>query len=164
MAVITISRGTLSGGQALAECVAGKLGYRVISRKILVEAARQYGVDVERLTAALEQPPGFLEHLTTERHHYLAFIQAYLTKAVRDGNMVYHGHAGHFLLRDFPGVLRVRIIVNMDYRIKAAMTRYGFTRKEAADFIRKKDRERTRWTAFLYHVDWPRSSALRCGD
>lgn len=154
MAVITISRGTLSGGQNLAECVARKLGYRIISREILVEAAKSYGVEVEKLTTALEQAPGFLENFTTERHHYLTYVRAHLTKAVKDGNVVYHGHAGHFLLKDFPAVLRVRIIANMEYRIKAAMTQHGFNREKAAEFIRKKDAERARWTRFLYHVDW----------
>jgi len=134
--------------------VALKLGYRIISREVLVEAARQYGVEVEKLTAALEQPPGFLERFSLERHRYLAFIRAYLVEAVRNGNVVYHGHAGHFLLRDFPGVLRVRIIANMEYRIKAAMERYGFDRRKAIEYIQKKDAERVRWTRFLYHVNW----------
>ena len=47
MAIITISRGTFSGGQSLAEYVAGKLGYRCLAREVLIEAARQYGVDEE---------------------------------------------------------------------------------------------------------------------
>ena len=32
MAIITVSRGTFSGGQSLAECVAEKLGYRCLPR------------------------------------------------------------------------------------------------------------------------------------
>ena len=44
MAIITISRGTFSGGLQVAECVAEKLGYRCVSREVLVNAAKQYGV------------------------------------------------------------------------------------------------------------------------
>jgi len=37
MSVITISRGTFSGGRWLAECVAGHLGYRCVNRDVIVE-------------------------------------------------------------------------------------------------------------------------------
>jgi len=39
MAVITISRGSFSGGKMLAECLAEKLGYRCIDRDVIVEKA-----------------------------------------------------------------------------------------------------------------------------
>lgn len=57
MATITISRDTFSGGQSLAECVAERLGYRCLSRELLLEAARQYGVLEERLSEALTRRP-----------------------------------------------------------------------------------------------------------
>ncbi|MFC1980417.1 cytidylate kinase family protein, partial [Chloroflexota bacterium] len=66
MAIITISRGTFSGGQSLAEDVAKKLGYRCISREVLVEAARQYDVAEESLRKTLIEKPGFLEHRSLE--------------------------------------------------------------------------------------------------
>src|SRR5919197_611039 len=44
MSIITISRGSFSGGQALAERVAQRLGYSCLSREVLVEAAATYGV------------------------------------------------------------------------------------------------------------------------
>jgi cytidylate kinase len=154
MAIITISRGTFSGGQNLAECVAEKLGYRCIARQVLVEAAREYGVPLDKLSKALAEPPGFLERLTTERAHYLAYIRATLCKEVKDNNVVYHGHAGHLLLVGLPYVLRVRVIANMEFRIKAAMERRKLNREGAIEFIKKVDEQRVRWTKFLYHVDW----------
>jgi len=76
MAIITVSRGTFSGGKILAKCVAEKLGYRCISREVLVDAAREFGAPLEKLSKALDEPPGFLHHLTAERVHYLAYIRA----------------------------------------------------------------------------------------
>ena len=50
MAIITISRGSLSGGRRLATCVGMNLGYQVISREELVqEGARAYGVMEQNL-------------------------------------------------------------------------------------------------------------------
>jgi len=154
MAIITISRGTFSGGQTLAECLAEKLGYRCISREIIVGAARQYGAPLEKLSKALAEPPGFLERLTTERVHYLAYIRAAIYKEVRNDKVVYHGHAGHLLLRGIPNVLRVRVIADMEFRIKAAMERNNLNREKAIKFINDIDEKRVKWTRFLYHADW----------
>lgn len=154
MAIITISRGTFSGGQTLAECIAQKLGYRCISREVLVAAARDYGVPLEKLSRALAEPPGFLERLTMERVHYLAYIRSTLCKEVKDDKVVYVGLAGHLLLRGLPHVLRVRVVASMEFRIKGAMERRHLNREQAIQFIRDVDDKRGKWTRFLYHVDW----------
>jgi len=39
MSIITISRGTMSGGKILAETLAERLSYRCISREIIIKAA-----------------------------------------------------------------------------------------------------------------------------
>ncbi len=39
MSIVTISRGSFSSGEALAECLAGKLGYRCVDRDVIVEKA-----------------------------------------------------------------------------------------------------------------------------
>jgi len=154
MAIITISRGTFSGGKDLAECVADKLGYRLLSREVLAEAAMEFGVPLEKLTHALGDKPGILDRMKLERAHYLAYIQAALCREVKDDAIVYHGHAGHLLLRGVPHVLRVRVIGNTENRIQTAMERKKLDRKKAIEVIRKRDEDRARWTRFLYHVDW----------
>ena len=154
MAIITIARGTFSGGQSLAECIAEKLGYRCISRQVLVRAALEYDVPLDRLADALAEGPRFLERLTTERAHYLAYVRAALCKEVKDDNVVYHGLAGHLLIRGLPHLIRVRVIADMEFRINAAMELNMMTRKEAIDHINKVDQKRVKWTKFLYHVDW----------
>lgn len=153
MAIITISRGTFSGGKELAECVARKLGYPCLAREVLVDAARRYDVPLEKLQHAIEDKPGILERMTLERAHYLAFIRAALAKAAKDEKLVYHGHAGHLLLRGVPHVLKVRVIAGMEYRIAAAMARKKLSRQKAIDFIKKIDENRAKWTRFLYHAD-----------
>lgn len=155
MAIITISRGTFSGGQKLAECVAEKLGYTCLSRQVLVNAANNYGVPLDKLSDALEEPPGFWDRFTKERAHFLAYIRAALAKEVKDNDVVYHGLAGHLLLEGLCSVLKIRVIANMEFRIKGAMERHEFKKKEdAIEFIKKMDERRTRWTKFLYHADW----------
>ena len=67
MAIITISRGSLSGGRKTAECLAATLGYPCLGREILQEAAGKLGVPAEDLTGKLEAPPSLFARLTQER-------------------------------------------------------------------------------------------------
>ena len=96
MSVVTISRGSFSGGKMLAENLAETLGYRCVDRDVIVKRATA-GCDAsaDELKAALDKPPGFLERLKHKRYIYLAVIQAALAEEVRNGRTVYHGHAGH---------------------------------------------------------------------
>ncbi|MCL5268909.1 MAG: cytidylate kinase family protein [Bacteroidetes bacterium] len=159
MAIITISRGSFSGGKSLAECAASKLGYSCISREVLVDAAvRRYDVPEQKLHDALTKKPGLLDHLTREKSHYLMCLRAALVRMVKDERVMYHGHAGHLLLKGVPHLLRVRVIASMEFRIKAVMEDQHSSKKEAIEYIEKVDEERSKWTKFLYHEDWNDSS------
>jgi cytidylate kinase len=153
MSVITISRGSFSGGKCLAECLAKELGFRCVDRDVIVERAAACGVSQEELIAALEKPPTFLERFQHRKYLYLALIQAAITEEVRTGKVVYHGNAGHLLLRDGPHVLRVRIIAPLEFRLKMARDRLRLTAEEALAHIQRMDQQRRKWTHYLYGVD-----------
>ena len=153
MSIITISRGSMSGGQALAECVASALGVPCIGREILVSAAGKIGVSAEQLSQTLEKSPGLWDRFTSERNLYVAGVQAALADLVASGSVVYHGHAGHLLLRGIPAVLRVRLIAPLSMRLRAVMERQHLKPDAAHAYIQKVDEERVRWGRFLYGVD-----------
>ena len=153
MAIITISRGSMSGGRALGECVAGALGCSCIAREVLVEAAAKLGVSEEFLRERIERSPGFWDRLTAERRTYVLAVQAALAEHVRGGDVVYHGLAGHLLLREVPEVLRVRLIAPAAARVRALMEQRGMTREDAESFIDEVDHHRARWTRLLYDAD-----------
>jgi cytidylate kinase len=154
MSVITISRGSFSGGKILAECLATKLAYRCIDRDVIVERAAAQGVSQEELRDALEKPPSFLERFRHKRYKYLALVQASLAEEVRTGRAVYHGLAGHLLLGGGRHILRTRIIAPLERRIRMVEDRLKFGRSDAIAYIQKMDDQRRRWTSFLYGVDW----------
>jgi len=154
MAIITISRGTFSGGKALAECLAKRLGYRCIDRDMLVRRAATPRVSPYDLRAALEFPPVYPGRFNHTRYIYLALIQAALTEEVRSGCAIYHGLGGHLLLKGAPGLLRLRIIAPIEHRIRVARDQLGLSRGEAVSHIDSMDRDRRKWTQFLYGLDW----------
>jgi cytidylate kinase len=154
MAIITISRGSMSGGTALAECLAARLGYVSLSREVLVHAAENLGVSEEALRSKIHQATGFWGDLRDDRRIYLVALQSALADACVSGDLVYHGNAGHFLLNELPNVLRVRLIAPLSMRIKAAMERGKLDYRAARDYIRYVDQERIQWTKFVYGADW----------
>lgn len=155
MSIITISRGTASGGQALAERVAAKLGWPCLSNEVIIEAAKRYNVPEPELVKAFEKAPTFWEKLTASRRMYLTFVQASMCAYAEQGNLVYHGHAGHELLSGIRHVLKVRLVAPLDYRIDAVMARNPrLDRKGAMRYIHQVDDERTSRMRYLFDVDW----------
>ncbi len=158
MSVVTISRGTFSGGKRLAECLAARLKYRCIDRDVIVEKAAAWGGTQEELRAALDKPPSFLERFRYKRYLYLALVQAALAEKVRGGEVVYHGHCGHLLLKGGTPVLRARIIAPLEQRVSMAQDRLKLGRSEVIAYITRIDHDRKKWAHYLYGVDWEDAS------
>jgi cytidylate kinase len=154
MAIITISRGTFSGGQALAEELVKKFGYPSISREdVLKKATKEYGISEEDLSSVVNKPPPFWVQVPAKRIAFLKCFTAVLLEQIRDGNLIYHGHAGHLLLTDIPNVMRIRLVADMVYRVKAAKELYKLEGEAAEAYIEKKDRDRRKWARFFYGIE-----------
>jgi cytidylate kinase len=151
--VITISRGSFSGGKMLAECLASELGLRCIDREVIVEKAAAAGASQESLHDALDRPPTFWDRFTHTRYRYLTIIQAALCEEVSTGNVVYHGNAGHLLLYGVSHVLRARIVAPLAFRAAKVREKLKLDADGATAHIERMDRDRERWTRFLYGVD-----------
>ncbi len=154
MPVITIARGSLWGGQAVAEMIARELGCPCIGREALMGEA----LNLTSATGGPVEDPSAIsalwDRLSWDRSTYLSALQAALAGHAASGNLVYHGLAGHLLLRHVPRILRVRIIAPMETRIAIVAQNEKIGRAEAEAYIRKVDEEWKRWTRFVFDVDW----------
>jgi cytidylate kinase len=153
MTIITISKGSYSRGVEIAERVAERLGYRCLARDVLIEASKAFNIPEIKLTQALEDTPSFFERFTQEKKIYISYIQAALINHFKADNIVYHGLAGHFFVKDIPHVLKVRIITDLEYRIKFVMKRDKITRDKAIDFLDKIDSSRRKWGQYIYGIN-----------
>jgi len=154
MSIIAISRGTFSGGEAVAKGVADRLGYRCVSREVIMEAARLYNVPADALLVAMDRRPPLWERVSGARSTHRVLVQAAMCEYACGGKLVYHGNLGHLFLPGVTHVVPVRVIADMEFRVTAAMNQQTLTRDEAIGYIDKVDKERRQWTRFLFDVDW----------
>ncbi len=153
MSIVTISRGSFSKGAQIAEKVASRLGYRCISRDVLLKASKDYGIPELMLTRAIHDAPSVLERLTGGKENYVAFIRSALLRELVGDDVVYHGLAGHFFVKDVSHVLKVRIIADLEDRVKVEMERGKVGREQAMTVITNDDAQRRKWSQHLYGID-----------
>jgi cytidylate kinase len=153
MSVIVISKGSYSHGNEVAAKVAQKLDLECISRDLLIGTSKKFNIAELRLIRAIEDAPSFLEKYTFGREKYIKYIKAAILNELAKGKVIYHGFAGHFLVRDISHVLKVRIIADMEERIAYMMKRENVSKDDAVQLVKKVDEERTKWSLKLYGMD-----------
>ncbi len=153
MSIITISRGSFSKGKEVAEKVAQKLGYASVSREVIIEASEEFNVSEVKLDRAIHEAPSIFERFSYGKERYLAYIASELLNHFQKDNVVYHGLAGHFFVKNISHVLKVRILAEMEDRIRTEMAIRRLSWNEALETIEKDDRHRREWSLRLYGVD-----------
>ena len=153
MSLVTISRGSYSKGKEVAEKLAQRLGYECISRDVILEASKEFNVPEVKLIRAIHDAPSILDRIGFGKEKYITFIQDEILKHLRKDNVVYCGLAGHFFVNSISHVLKVRIIADLDERVKNEAEREGISRKEALRILQSDDEERRKWSIHLYGID-----------
>src|SRR6266487_5403208 len=155
MSIITISHEAFGDGRAVAERVAAILGYRCISREVLIEASQRYGIAEAKFFEILEEQPHHwwarcLESLGV----YRDVLQAAICEFAQEGNLVYHGRAGQEFFPGIRHVLNVFVDTPTDSRIQQVMARKGLAEEAARKFLEESDTIRARRIKELFKVDW----------
>jgi cytidylate kinase len=178
MPIVTISRESYTQAKEVAEAAARKLGFRCISREVLIEASEEFNVPEVKLLQAIRDAPLALDRFTFGKERYTAYIRVALLQQFQGDNVVYHGLAGHHLVEEIPHVLKVRIIGDLEDRVKTVMRRaeiFGqaasamkgisvpgikrsgkprsISREKALRILEEIDEARRKWGLHLYGVD-----------
>jgi hypothetical protein len=85
---------------------------------------------------------------------YRIALQAALPELAQDGNLVYHGRAGHEFFRGIRHVLNVFVDTPTESRIKEVMARKGLAAESARKYLDKLDRARAWHIRELFKIDW----------
>ena len=154
MSIITISRGLFSSGQVLAERVAEMLGYRSMSRELLLEATKRYEIPEAKLTELMETSPEVTPINPEQLRLYRVVMQAAMCEVVQGEKIVYHGHGGQEFLPGIQHVLKVRLLAPLAYRVARVREQRHMDQASAYLYITKVDDIRARRVHEFFGVDW----------
>jgi cytidylate kinase len=154
MSIITVSHEAFGAGRAVAERVAAILGYRCLSREVLLKASESYGIAEAKLLGVLEERPHWWDQFLESRGIYRIALQAALCELAQEGNIVYHGRAGQEFFLGIRHVLNVFVDTPTESRIRQIMARKGLGEAAAQKHLDELDRIRTRRMKELFKIDW----------
>jgi cytidylate kinase len=155
--LITITRGSLSASRQVAEKISVELGCKIVTREEVLERASEFGLDETGMAGVdyiEKNPPHLWNRHAAERRLYLILIRASLLDFVAQGNTIYLGHMGQFVLSDVPKLLRIRVDASTEFRIRSLVDGRKFSEAEADVYIKRIDARRRSWAKFLYGSDY----------
>ena len=154
MSVITISRQLASLGTEIAQAVAETLHYEYVDKEKIAGALADYGLPALEIERFDEKKPPFWDSLQFQRWKFIHFIQAMIYDFASKGNVVLVGRGGQVLLKDLPGVLHVRVIAPFDVRVRRIMQQGGKDERQAAEILRRNDRDSSGFIRSFFDMDW----------
>jgi cytidylate kinase len=152
MNVITVSREYGAGGGEAARRLAEDLGWELLDRELLHQAAAVEHIpdaDLERLDEkALSLADRFRLHPPHERYRHG------LTEAVRQaaarGNVVLVGRGARQLLGNAPDAFHLRLVAPCDWRAHRMAEREGWSLEQAQARCLEVDRTRERFSRYFF--------------
>ena len=153
MTIVMISSMYQSGREDLAQALARKTGWPVLSREEMLDGARKLGIKMGRLEMAILKTPGLSEKLAREKEVYLAFLTATLCEKARGSNLIYHGRAGHLLLPGVSHRLRVGLTAPQEVRVKRTAQALTLTPDKAETYLSQLDDDVAKWIRYIHRVN-----------
>lgn len=156
--LITISREKGSGGRPIAYLVAKTLGkpWNIFHQNIVDNIAKETDLQRELVEEVDEKQIPVMEQIIDSvlGKNYMNLSSYYkhlinvLAAIGHHGYAIIIGRGANFL---FPNAFKVRLIAEMEYRIKGIMKYEKVSRKEAIDLIKASDEKRSAFTRSLYN-------------
>jgi cytidylate kinase len=154
MAAVTVSRQLGSLGFEVAQTAADLLGYRLVWRDLINQAARIAG-SPEAALAAIDDL-GLLGICPSPEacQAYRQAVQQIMQEHAIQGNVVIIGRAGQMILSGWPEVLHVRVIAPRPLRIERLAARQEISLESALAQVEASDRHRRSYLKRFYNVQW----------
>lgn len=177
MSVITISRQYGSYGDAVAELVCDRLGYRCLDKNLMRELAAQAGLKPNKVISHLSEdqyrprtlverffadagpysrhPVMWAEYGAEKGREQLAteLIIQLIQAAYQKGNVVIVGRGGQVVLREKPDVLHVRLVAPLGIRIRRHQIRAGLNAEAAREEVLERDLASAEFIQSYYGAD-----------
>ena len=166
--VITISREYGSGGRKIGMALAKRLGIPYYDKELLKMASEQSGIGQTFFEKADEAPSnsflyalslgmggGGIQNNVLSNDNLFQHQSNAIRKAAEQGSCVIVGRCADYILRDFPGCIRLFIHASTEHRIERLMEYEGHTdRDKILDNMKKSDKRRISYHNYYSDSDW----------
>ena len=169
--IITIGRQFGSGGRAVGEMLAQKLGISFYDKELISLAAKDSGISPEVFEGVDEKAANSLLYsLSTGMYSFgsgfsvmgdlpvndkLYLLQHKIIKEIAENeSCVIVGRCADYVLRDNPNCINVFIYADMEYRKQEAVKRHGIDKARAEHIINKTDKSRANYYSFYSGQKW----------
>ena len=169
--IISIGRQFGSGGRAIGEKLANKLGIRFYDKELISLAAKESGMNPEVFDSVDEKAANSLLYsLSMGMYNFGSGFSAmgdlpvndklYLLqhKIIKDlgekESCVIVGRCADYVLKDNPACVSIFIYADMEYRKREAVKRHGIDEARAEHIINKTDKSRANYYSFYSGKKW----------
>ena len=152
MNVITVSREYGAGGGEVARRLAEALGWELLDRELLHQAAAVEHVPDAELERLDEKALGMADRLRLHPPHqrYMHGLTEAARKAAARGKVVLVGRGTRQLLGDAPEAFHLRLVAPLEWRVQRMALREGWTMEQARARCQEIDRARDRFTRYFF--------------
>lgn len=163
--VICISREVGCGGVIFARMLAAELEklsqcakWKVISKEILTESARELEMDRNKLRTIMKEGERtafdeILAAFNDRRFKSDRKIGKTLSELIRsfavDGHCIIVGRAGHIFAHDIEKSLLIKLTASKDWRVKQIMEKNNLNLRDAIEFVEKTEKERQNFRKYF---------------
>ena len=169
--IITISRQFGSGGRAIGELLANKLGISFYDKELISMAAKESGMSPEVFKSVDEKAANSLLYsLSMGMYNFgsgfsamgdlpvndkLYLLQHKIIKEIAEKeSCVIVGRCADYVLKDNPDCVNIFIYADMEYRKQESVKRHGIDAARAEHIINKTDKSRANYYSFYSGRKW----------
>ncbi len=172
MAVITISKEYAAESEVFAEKLADRLGYSVLDKQLVVQAAKQLNISeteasilrrggesrllkiLDKYTAKTIQKVVNRDYGRLDDKNYFEVTKKLVLNAAEQGNVIIVGWGGQCLLADRPDAIHVRIVKNLEERIAILKQKFNLDDRGARELIEREEKESAKYIEYYFNRSW----------
>ncbi|HAH19099.1 AAA family ATPase [uncultured Eubacterium sp.] len=159
--IISVGREFGSGGRYIAEQLSKRFDIPLYDRHLITEIAQKTGMTEEQVNKYNEAPK--IKILSRTVNGYSNSIEDNIAemqfdiidKKAKDGeSFVVVGRCSETKLKEYPALISLFVLGDMDKKIKRVMEIYELNEEDAKKFITKKDKKRKRYHNYHCQGKW----------
>ncbi len=172
MAVITISKEFAAESEEFAKRLADRLGYSILDRQVVAHAAKELRISesearsfqkeresrllrlIDRYTSSVVQKVVDRSYGRLDDKTYHEVTVKLVQRVAEEGNVIILGWGGQCILEHFPDAIHLRIVKNLEERIRWLKEHMEMDERSAKNLIEREEKESATYIEHYFNRSW----------